>query len=55
MKRKLKIVIFLVLSIICAFCAASMIMRHEYTLAVMDSFACALDIYIAWSHYNSNE
>lgn len=48
MKRKLKIVVFLVLSIICAFCAASMIMRHEYTLAVMDSFACALDIYIIY-------
>ena len=55
MKRKLKIVVFLVLSIICAFCAAVMIMQHEYTLAVMDSFACALDIYIVWSHCNSNE
>lgn len=53
MKRKLKIVVFLVLSIICAFCAASMIMRHEYTLAVMDSFACTMDLYVAWIHYKS--
>ena len=50
MKRKLKIVVFLVLSIICA---ASMIMRHEYTLAVMDSFACTMDLYAAWIHYKS--
>lgn len=51
--EKNKVKLFVLLAIMCAVCAGMMLARRNYALAVMDAFACTIDLYAAWLNYKS--
>lgn len=51
--EKNKVKLFILLAVMCAVCAGTMLVKRNYALAVMDTVACAIDLYAAWLNYKS--
>jgi hypothetical protein len=50
--KKNKVKMFILLAVMCAVCAGMMLAKRNYALAVMDAFACAIDLLAAWLNQN---
>ena len=51
--EKTKVKMFILLAVICAVCTGMMLARQNYAIAVMDAFACTIDVYAAYLNYKS--
>lgn len=53
MKKDERLKMLLILAACCAFCGIYIIIKHSYTIAAFNIFACTMDLYAAWIHYKS--